>query len=78
MASRWIIAVLVAFSISLPTVGSGAPVLCNPICAPVPSSGTNPGIARALSVANPNGVNNGLANAQTQPGGSSGGPCSGC
>ena len=78
MVSRWILAVLAVLSISLPTFGFATAVVCNPICAPVPSSGTNSGINQALSVANPNGVSNGLATAQTQPGGTTGGPCSGC
>lgn len=75
MARRWILAVVVTFPISLLTVGSGGAVVCNPICQP-DSRGTN----HAVTVANPNGVNNGLATAQQQPGNykTPTGPCTGC
>ena len=74
MASRWLIAVVVAVSISLLAMGSGEAVVCNPLCAP-DSRGTD----HAKTVANQNGVNNGLATAQQQPGNyKTTGPCSGC
>ena len=75
MTSRWVLAVVGAFSISLLTVGSGDAVVCNPICHP-DSRGTD----RAVIVANPNGVNNGLSIAQTQPGNykTPPTPCTGC
>jgi hypothetical protein len=78
MASRWVLALVGAFSISLLTVGSGGAVsvVCNPICAP-DSRGTD----HAKTVANQNGVNNGLATAQQQPGNyktPTPTPCSGC
>jgi hypothetical protein len=76
MASRWVLAFVGAFSISLLTVGSGGAVVCNPICAP-DSRGTD----HAKTVANPNGVNNGLATAQQQPGNyktPTPTPCPGC
>jgi hypothetical protein len=75
MANRWVLAVVGAFSISLLTVGSGgaAAVVCNPLCAPAPSSGMN----QAGSVANQNALNTGLPIAQTQTG-TTPGPCSGC
>jgi hypothetical protein len=75
MTSRWVLAVVGAFSISLLTVGSGGAVVCNPICQP-----DNRGTNHAVTVANPNGVSNGLATAQQQPGNykTPTGPCSGC
>ena len=75
MISRWVLAVIGAFSISLLIVGSGGAVICNPICQP-DSRGTD----HAKTVANQNGVNNGLATAQQQPGNykTPTGPCSGC
>ena len=50
-------------------------MICNPICQP-DSRGTD----HAKTVANQNGVNNGLATAQQQPGNykTPTGPCSGC
>jgi hypothetical protein len=75
MASRWVLAVVGAFSISLLTAGSGSAVVCNPICAP-----DNRGTDHAKTVANPNGVSNGLTTAQ-QPGNyktPTPTPCSGC
>lgn len=75
MASRWVIAIVTAVSISLVTVASGGAVVCNPLCVP-DSRGTD----HAKTVANQNGVNNGLATAQQQPGNykTPTGPCSGC
>ena len=63
MVHRWILAVVGAFLISLLSVGSGGTVVCNPICVP-DSRGTD----HAKTVANTNGVNNGLTTAQQQPG----------
>jgi len=82
MTSRWVLAVVGAFSISFLTVVSEGAVVCNPICQPENRGqpdirGTN----HAVTVANPNGVNNGLANAQTQPGNyktPTPTPCPGC
>jgi hypothetical protein len=76
MTSRWVLAVVGAFSISLLTVGSGGAAVCNPICQP-DSRGTD----HAKTVANPNGVNNGLTTAQQQPGNyktPTPTPCTGC
>ena len=73
MANRWLIAAVVAVSISVLTIGSGGAVVCNPLCAP-DSRGTD----HAKTVANQNGVNNGLTTAQQQPGNYKTGPCSGC
>ena len=78
MTSRWVLAVIGAFSISLLSVGSVGAVICNPICQP-DSRGTD----HAKTVANQNGVNNGLATAQQQPGNyktpdSPPPPCTGC
>lgn len=63
MASRWILAVVGAFSISFLTAGSVGAVVCNPLCAP-----DNRGTDYAKTVANQNGVSNGLTTAQQQPG----------
>ena len=76
MASRWVLAVVGAFSIFLLSVGSEGAVVCNPICAP-DIRGTD----HAKTVANPNGVNNGLTTAQQQPGNyktPTPTPCPGC
>jgi hypothetical protein len=73
MASRWVVAGVTVVSIVLLTVGSGGAVVCNPLC--VPDRGTD----HAKTVANQNGVNNGLTTAQQQPGNyKTTGPCSGC
>ena len=76
MASRWTITVLTALTLVVLTMGpaGAAAVVCNPICAP--ERGTD----HAKTVANQNGVNNGLAIAQQQPGNykTPTGPCSGC
>ena len=73
MARRWVVAMVTAFSISLFSFGVAGAVVCNPICTP---RGTD----HAKTVANPNGVNNGLATAQQQPGNykTPTGPCTGC
>ena len=76
MANRWVLAVVGAFSISLLTVGSVGAVVCNPICVP-----DNRGTDHAKTVANQNGVDNGIATAQQQPGNyktPTPTPCSGC
>ena len=75
MARRWLMAIVTAFSISVLTAGSGGAVVCNPLCAP-----DNRGTDLAKTVANPNGVNNGIATAQQQPGNykTPSGPCTGC
>jgi hypothetical protein len=75
MARRWIVAVITAVSISLLTIGPVGAVVCNPLCVP-----DNRGTDHAKTVANQNGVNNGLATAQQQPGNykTPTGPCSGC
>jgi hypothetical protein len=75
MASRWVVAVVAAVSILFLVTGSGNAVVCNPLCVP-DSRGTD----HAKTVANQNGVNNGLATAQQQPGNykTPTGPCSGC
>ena len=75
MASRWMLALAAAFSIVFLTVGSGQAVICNPLCVP-DVRGTD----YAKTVANQNGVNNGIASAQQQPGNykTSTGPCTGC
>jgi len=73
MISRWVVAVATAVSISLVAIGSGGAVVCNPLCVP-DSRGTD----HAKTVANQNGVNNGLTTAQQQPGNYKSGPCSGC
>ena len=77
MASRWMLALAAAFSIVFLTVGSGQAVICNPLCVP-DVRGTD----YAKTVANQNGVNNGIANAQQQPGNyktpTVTPPCTGC
>ena len=75
MARHWIVAIVTIFSIAFLTAGSGGAVVCNPICVP-----DNRGTNHAVTVANQNGVNNGLANAQQQPGNykTPTGPCTGC
>lgn len=74
MVSRWVVAGVTAVSIVLLTAGSGGAVVCNPLCVPE-SRGTD----HAKTVANQNGVNNGLTTAQQQPGNyKTTGPCSGC
>ena len=77
MTSRWVLALVTAVSLSLVTIGSAGAAICNPLCAP-DSRGTD----HAKTVANPNGVQNGLAKAQQQPGNyktpTDQGPCSGC
>ena len=79
MTSRWVLAVVGAFSISLLTVGSGgaATVVCNPICSPTSSaSNANNGLSQALG-ANTNTTNTGTSTAQTVTG-TTPTPCSGC
>jgi hypothetical protein len=75
MARRWLIALVTVFSISLFSIGSAGAVVCNPLCVP-DTRGTD----HAKTVANPNGVSNGLATAQQQPGNykTPVSPCSGC
>ena len=75
MARRWFVAMGTAFSISLLSFGVAGAVVCNPLCVP-DSRGTD----HAKTVANSNGVNNGLATAQQQPGNykTPTNPCSGC
>ncbi|HKT36422.1 MAG TPA: hypothetical protein VJR03_16475 [Nitrospira sp.] len=74
MARPWLVAVITAVSISLSAAGSGGAV-CNPLCVP-DTRGTD----YAKTVANQNGVNNGIATAQQQPGNykTPSGPCTGC
>ena len=73
MTRRWVLAVIGALSIFVAGIGSAA--VCNPLCQP-DSRGTD----RAVTVANQNGVNNGLTTAQQQPGNykTPTGPCTGC
>ena len=80
MTRRWVLAVVGAFSISLLSVGSGGAVVCNPICQPDSRGPALRGTDRAVTVANPNGVNNGLTIAQAQPGNykTPPTPCPGC
>jgi hypothetical protein len=74
MARRWVVATFTVVAISLFTIKSVGAV-CDPLCRP-----DNRGTDHAKTVANPNGVNNGLATAQQQPGNykTPTGPCSGC
>ena len=75
MARRWVVATVTFVAISICTIGSVGAVVCDPLCRP-----DNRGTDHAKTVANPNGVNNGLATAQQQPGNykSPTAPCSGC
>ena len=75
MTNRWMVAIATAFSIVFLTVGSGEAVICNPLCVP-DVRGTD----YAKTVANQNGVENGVAKAQQQPGNYKTpiAPCSGC
>jgi hypothetical protein len=75
MATRWVVVFVTAVSLSLSTIGSVGAVVCNPLCMP-DSRGTD----HAKTVANQNGVNNGITTAQQQPGNykTTTGPCSGC
>ena len=75
MARRWVVATVTFGAISIGTIGSVGAVVCDPLCRP-----DNRGTDHAKTVANPNGVNNGLATAQQQPGNykTPTGPCTGC
>jgi hypothetical protein len=75
MAHRWVVATVIFVAISICTIGSVGAVVCDPLCKP-----DNRGTDHAKTVANPNGVNNGLATAQQQPGNykTPTGPCTGC
>jgi hypothetical protein len=75
MARPWLVAVATAVTISLFAAGSSHAVVCNPLCVP-DTRGTD----HAKTVANQNGVNNGIATAQQQPGNykTPSGPCTGC
>lgn len=75
MARRWVVAMVTVVAISLFTIGSVGAVICDPLCRP-----DNRGTDHAKTVANPNGVSNGLATAQQLPGNykTPTGPCSGC
>ena len=75
MAHRWVVATVIFVAISIFTIGSVGAVICDPLCRP-----DNRGTDHAKTVANPNGVNNGLATAQQQPGNykTPTGPCTGC
>jgi hypothetical protein len=76
MASRLLLAVVGASSISVLGVSSGEAVMCDPHCAPSKSntfsqSNKGPevrGTDHAMDVANQNGVENGLSIAREQPG----------
>ena len=76
MARRWIVAIVTAVSMSLLTIGPVGAVVCNPLCVP-----DNRGTDYAKTVANQNGVSNGLTTAQQQPGNyktPTPTPCPGC
>jgi hypothetical protein len=77
MARRWVVATVTFVAISISTIGSVGAVVCDPLCRP-----DNRGTDHAKTVANPNGMNNGLATAQQQPGNYKTPlpppPCSGC
>ena len=75
MARRWVVATVTFVAISIYMIGSVGAVVCDPLCRP-----DNRGTDHAKTVANPNGVNNGLATAQQQPGNykTPTGPCTGC
>lgn len=75
MAGRWVVAAVTAVAFSALTIGSVGAVVCNPLCVP-----DNRGTNHAKTVANQNGVNNGLTTAQQQPGNYKAptAPCGGC